>query len=244
MIKRIFDVVASSIGLILFSPILLPTALAIWLQDFHSPLFIAKRVGKNGRLFNMIKFRSMTVNANKTGVNSTSDQDRRITRVGHIVRRLKLDEVTQLWNVLIGDMSIVGPRPQVTRHGTELYTAVEKTLLDVKPGITDLASIVFADEGQILKSSTNPDLDYNRIIRPWKSRLALLYTRNISLVLDLKIIYLTILTLIDRKKSLAGVYRIAKNLGGEPLTLEVVLRKKDLNPYPPPGADRVIEKLI
>jgi len=242
--KRFFDVLASSIGLVVFSPVLLPTALAIWLQDFHSPFYIAKRVGKNGKPFDMIKFRSMSIGANKTGVNSTSDQDNRITPIGHIVRRLKLDEITQLWNVLIGDMSVVGPRPQVSRHGTELYTSVEQSLLEVKPGISDLASIVFADEGQILKSSKNPDLDYNRLIRPWKSRLALLYTKNISLALDLKIIGLTVLTLVDRKKSLAGVYQIARHLGAEPKTLETILRKKELEPYPPPGTDQIVEELL
>ncbi len=107
--KRIFDIAASAAGLLVFMPILLPTGIAIWLQDYCSPFYVAPRVGKGGRLFKMIKFRSMVKNADKSGVNSTGEQDRRITAVGHFVRRYKLDEVTQLWNVLIGDMSLVGP---------------------------------------------------------------------------------------------------------------------------------------
>ena len=132
-------------------------ALAVWLEDRRSPWFRGVRVGRGGRRFRMVKFRTMIPDAWKSGVSSTACGDRRITRVGKILRRAKLDELPQLWNVLTGDMSLVGPRPQVEPDAA-LYTAEERRLFDVRPGITDLASIVFADEGEILAGSADPDL--------------------------------------------------------------------------------------
>ena len=120
----------------------------------------------------MIKLRSMIVNAEKSKVDSTSSNDPRITKIGKIIRKLKLDELSQLFNVFIGEMSLVGPRPNVKRE-TDLYTKVEKNLLSVKPGITDFASIIFSDESEILKNVDDPDISYNQLIRPWKSRLGL-----------------------------------------------------------------------
>ena len=148
--KRIFDIVVSLSGLLFISPILLIFMYLIYRQDKHSPFYIAPRVGKNEKIFNIIKLRSMSIGADKNGVNSTSLNDARITPVGHKIRKYKLDEFTQLWNVLIGDMSLVGPRPNVLVD-TNLYTKVERKLLTVRPGITDFSSIVFSDEGQILK---------------------------------------------------------------------------------------------
>src|SRR5258706_11897139 len=149
MFKRLFDVVLSFFGLAAASPVLVPTTIAVWLQDFHSPFYIAPRVGMGGRNFRMVKLRSMVINADRTGVDSTGAADRRITAVGRFIRRYKLDELTQLWNVLLGDMSLVGPRPNVKRE-TDLYTEVEKGLLAAQPGITDFSSIIFSDEGEIL----------------------------------------------------------------------------------------------
>ena len=125
MAKRLFDIAVSLLGLIIASPILAPVIVAIWLQDFHSPFYVAPRVGKDGKLFRMVKLRSMVVDADKVGVDSTSARDSRITAVGHFVRRYKLDEVSQLWNVLKGDMSLVGPQPQVQRD-VALYTEEKK----------------------------------------------------------------------------------------------------------------------
>src|SRR5258706_5403767 len=152
----------------------------------------------------MVKLRAMVVRADRTGVDSTAQGDPRITRVGRVLRRFKLDECTQLWNVLRGDMSIVGPRPQVGRD-VGLYTAVERHLLDVPPGITDFASIVFADEGAILEGSTDPDLLYNQIIRPWKSRLGLHYIAHRSLWLDIRLVAATVLIALSRRRALAWV---------------------------------------
>ena len=136
--KRILDFILSLIGLVLFSPILLPTIFLVWIQDWHSPFYIAPRVGKNEKPFKMLKLRSMIVNADKSGVDSTASNDKRITGVGRFIRKYKLDELSQLWNVLIGDMSLVGPRPNVKRE-TDLYTIEEKKLLTVRPGITDFS---------------------------------------------------------------------------------------------------------
>nr|MDP9178948.1 sugar transferase [Gemmatimonadota bacterium] len=172
--KRALDIAAAGAGLILLSPLIAALSIAIYLQDYHSPLYVATRAGRGDRPFRMVKFRSMVIRADSSGVDSTAGDDARITRLGAFIRRFKLDELPQLWNVLRGDMSLVGPRPNVERE-TRLYTAEEKRLLSVRPGITDLASIVFADEGEILRGSDDPDLRYNQIIRPWKSRLGLVY---------------------------------------------------------------------
>src|SRR6185312_1631464 len=174
------------------------TGLAILLYDFGSPFYIATRVGLAGRPFRMIKFRSMVLKADRSGVTSTSATDARITPVGRLVRKCKLDELVQLWNVLIGEMSLVGPRPNVP-SGVAVYTAEELGLLEVKPGITDFASIVFADEGDILSGRPDPDLAYDQLIRPWKSRLGLFYIGKRSLSLDCKVILLTLLALVSRR---------------------------------------------
>lgn len=238
MAKRVFDISVSFLGLIVTGPILVPVIVAIWLQDFHSPFYVATRIGKNGRPFKMVKLRSMVANADKVGIHSTSAKDPRITAVGHFIRRYKLDELSQLWNVLKGDMSLVGPRPQV-QYDVAVYTDIEKRLLSVKPGITDIASIVFADEGEILQDSENPDLDYNRLIRPWKSRLGLFYIDHQSFVLDLHIIFLTVLNFVSRDQALAGIRRILDKFGANEKLKRVASRRKKLKPYPPPGARKI-----
>jgi len=194
---------------------------------------------KNGRLFNMVKLRSMIAGADKTGVDSTSADDSRITSVGRFIRKFKLDEFTQLWNVLKGDMSLVGPRPNVERE-TDLYTDVEKGLLDIKPGITDFSSIVFSDENDILKDSKHPDIDYNQLIRPWKSRLGLLYVEHRSFLLDCALVLLTVLAIVSRKKALWGVNRLLKWLDAPADVIRVSKREDVLVPFSPPGADAVV----
>ena len=237
--KRLFDIVASFIGLLIMSPALLTCLFLIWRQDRHSPFYIAPRAGRYGRTFNMIKLRTMVVGADKSGVDSTSKSDERVTWVGRIIRQYKLDEFSQLWNVLRGEMSLVGPRPNVLRE-VALYTEEERHLLDVGPGITDLASIVFSDEGDILAGSDDPDLKYNQIIRPWKSRLGLLYVRNRNFLLDLQIIALTVIAVLWRPLALRGVERILQEIGADTQLLRVCRRQEPLEPYPPPGAKYVV----
>ena len=239
MLKRIFDVVASGMGLVLASPLLLPVIFLVWWHDKHSPFYIADRVGKGDRSFKMIKLRSMVINADKSGVDSTGANDNRITAVGRFIRRYKLDELTQLWNVFKGDMSLVGPRPNVRRE-TDLYTSVERELINVKPGITDIASIVFSDEGDILKDQADPDIAYNQLIRPGKSALGLIYIQNQSILLDIKLCILTVVAIISRQKSLAGIHNILLNLRAPDHVVQLALRKQDLVPMPPPGSKNIV----
>lgn len=237
--KRFLDILLSVFGLAVFSPVLIVVMFLIWKQDRHSPFYIPPRVGKGERLFRMVKLRSMIVGADKTGVDSTSASDSRITPVGHFVRRFKLDEITQLWNVLKGDMSLVGPRPNVQRE-TDLYTGVEKRLLSVKPGVTDLASIVFSDENDILKNSKDPDIDYNQLIRPWKSRLGLIYVEHQSLLLDISLILLTVVAVFSRPVALRGVNAILIWLKASDDVIRVCKREAKLIPHPPPGSDLIV----
>ena len=188
----------------------------------------------------MVKLRSMTVRADRTGVDSTAQDDPRITRVGRVLRRFKLDEGSQLWNVLRGDMSMVGPRPQVARD-VRLYTAVERHLLDAPPGITDFASIVFADEGAVLEGSTDPDLLYNQIIRPWKSRLGLHYIAHQSLWLDIRLMAATLLAALSRPRALAWVADMLTETGADPELTAVARRDSPLFADAPPGATEVVQ---
>jgi lipopolysaccharide/colanic/teichoic acid biosynthesis glycosyltransferase len=237
--KRAFDIALSIIGLAALSPALAVVAAAIWLQDFHSPFYIARRVSRGGGTFAMVKFRSMVVDADRTGVNSTSTSDHRVTPVGRMVRAYKVDELAQLWNVLKGDMSLVGPRPQV-KMDADLYTEAEKRLLTVRPGITDLGSLVFADEGEILNGSNNPDLLYNQIIRPWKNRLALLCVERQSLALDIQLIGLTALAFASRREALRRVEILMAQWRAEPMVRRMAARREQLLAYPPPGAVEVV----
>ena len=136
-------------------------------------------------------------------------------------------------------MSFVGPRPNVKRE-TDLYTSLERGLLDLRPGITDMASIVFADEGDILAGSEDPDLLYQQIIRPWKSRLGLLYLKKQSFILDLKLIFLTLLTLVSRQSALDEVSRMVQSLGGDERLVQICRRKEELEAFPPPGASEIV----
>lgn len=232
--KRCVDMLFAGFALTVASPLLALIAAAIFLHDFHGPLYVAPRVGRHGRAFTMVKFRSMIVDADRTGVTSTSSNDARITPIGGLVRRLKLDEVMQLWNVVRGDMSLVGPRPNVP-GAVALYTAAERRLLSVRPGITDFASIVFADEGDILRGHTDADLAYDRLIRPWKSRLGLFYIDRRSVRLDLRLIGLTILTILSRRAALERVHRLLVSLGAPGDLARIALRREGLVPFTPPG---------
>ena len=237
--KRIIDFTFSLIGLIICSPILIPVIIIVWMQDWHSPFYVAPRTGKGEKQFRMVKLRSMIVNAHKSGVDSTSSNDTRITGVGRFIRRYKLDELSQLWNVLIGDMSLVGPRPNVKRE-TDLYTIEEKKLLTLKPGITDFSSIVFSDEGDILKDKADPDIAYNQLIRPWKSKLGIFYINNRSSLVDLKLIYLTVIAILSRDRALLKTSKLLKILNANDELVRVSLRKDILIPTPPPGSSKIV----
>jgi lipopolysaccharide/colanic/teichoic acid biosynthesis glycosyltransferase len=185
--KRLFDATLAAFSLAVLSPALAVIAAAIRMES-PGPLFYkGRRVGLMGRPFDMVKFRTMVVEAETLGGSSTPEDDPRITRVGKTLRRYKLDELPQLWNVLKGEMSFVGPRPQV-QWAVDLYTEEEREILQVPPGITDRASLRFANEAEILKGSQDPDRDYIEKIHPEKMRLSLEYVRNRSFSGDLSII--------------------------------------------------------
>lgn len=200
MMKRLFDFMSSLFGLILLSPLLV--FIAVWIRlDSRGPVFYrGVRVGKNGRPLRIFKFRTMVINADQIGGPSSSDDDPRITRAGKFLRKYKIDELPQLLNVLKGEMSLVGPRPEVPTE-VATYNDEEKQILTVLPGITDWASLKFHDEGEILKGSPDPHAAYREKIRPEKLRLALRYVHDHSFLTDLKIIFETVKTLIKSRAS-------------------------------------------
>lgn len=239
--KRLVDLLGAVTGLLLTSPLIVLAAIGIWLEDRHSPIYLAPRVGLRGRPFTMIKLRSMRVGADQTKVDSTSDDDARITRAGRWVRAYKLDELLQLCNVFTGDMSLVGPRPNILRE-VELYTEMERQLLDVRPGITDLSSIVFADLGNILRDAEDANIKYNQYVRPWKSRLGLFYVQHTNWMLDIRIIWLTLVSFVARETALRGVASILAESGADAELVELAARQSPLQPAPPPGASSIVTR--
>jgi lipopolysaccharide/colanic/teichoic acid biosynthesis glycosyltransferase len=191
MLKRIFDFLVSLFGLIIFSPLFLIIAILIKL-DSEGPVFYrGERVGKDGKPFRIFKFRTMVKDAEKMGGPSTSADDPRLTKIGKFLRKYKLDELPQLINVLKGEMSLVGPRPEVPEE-VATYSEKEKEILRVKPGMTDFASLWDFHEEEILKGSEDPHQTYREKIKPKKLKLALEYVEKRSFFTDLKIIFLTI----------------------------------------------------
>ena len=195
--KRTFDVAAATAGLIILSPVIAAIAIAIKAGSKGPLLYRGTRVGMNDEPFHMLKFRTMVVDADKIGGSSTPEDDPRVTPIGKTLRKYKLDELPQLLNVLKGDMSFVGPRPQV-QWAVDLYTPEEREILKVRPGITDEASLKFSNEAEILKGSKDPDKDYIEKIHPEKMRLSLEYVRNRSFSGDLSIIARTAGTIFKR----------------------------------------------
>lgn len=230
MDRRLLDVIVAALGLMFLALPLAFILFLVWRQDRHTPFYVADRAGIGGRPFPMVKIRSMVVNADKSGVESTSANDSRITPLGHFIRRWKVDELSQLWNVLKGDMSLVGPRPN-TLNEVATYSSTEIGLLVVRPGITDFSSIVFSDEGEILAGSADPDADYERLIRPWKGELGLLYTSNASLLLNLQLLGLTVLAIVDKSKALGILQPILERTGASPTLMAVARRRQKLDQF-------------
>lgn len=194
--KRLFDLSLSLFGLLFFSPLLLAVSLAIKISSRGPVFYRGVRVGLGGKTFRTFKFRSMVTDAEQLGGASTHEADVRITGIGSFMRRFKLDELPQLINVLRGDMSFVGPRPEVEKF-VNMYTPEERVILTVRPGITDWSSIKFHNEGEIIAASGIADADeaYSRLIRPEKLRLQIKYVRERTFWTDIKIIFETISTL-------------------------------------------------
>lgn len=191
-LKRLIDVTIAAAILLVAAPFMLTVLLVVRRESSGPALYRAPRIGRGGKPFMMLKFRTMVADAERRGGSSTPLDDPRITRSGAFLRRYKLDELPQFINVLAGDMSLVGPRPQVA-WAVNLYSHEERRLLSVRPGITDYASLRFHNEGEILRGSLDPDQDYLQKIAPEKTRLGLLYVDTRSLWTDLKILFLTAL---------------------------------------------------
>lgn len=199
MIKRMFDVVASLGALIVLWPLLILIGLIVKMDSRGPAIYRSRRAGRWGNSFSILKFRTMVVDAERLGGPSTAADDPRVTRVGKILRKYKLDEVPQLVNVLKGEMSIVGPRPEILPE-VERYSAEERQLLSVFPGITDWASLRFRNEGEILRGSPDAHRAYWEKIRPEKIRLGLKYARSHSFFEDMRIVFET-LTVVFRGAS-------------------------------------------
>lgn len=192
MAKRLFDILLSALGLLLLSPLLLAIALWVKLDSPGPALFRQQRIGRHGKPFAIHKFRTMRVDAPAQGPQITIGADPRITRSGAILRRYKLDELPQLWDVLRGAMSLVGPRPEVARYVALYPDDLRQLVLSVRPGITDLASIEYRDEGAVLARSSDPERSYVEEVMPAKLALAAQYVRTQSLAGDLRLILRTI----------------------------------------------------
>lgn len=194
-LKRTMDFVGSLLGVMVLSPVYIIICIAIKLTSPGPIFFKQVRVGLNGKEFKILKFRTMVVDAEKLGKQITVGKDSRITKVGHFLRKFKLDELPQLFNVLLGDMSLVGPRPEVPYY-VNMYNEEQRKVLLVKPGITDLASIRYKDENEVLGQCDNPEEHYIKTIMPDKLKLNLEYIDNNNIFIDLGIIFKTIFKIV------------------------------------------------
>ena len=196
--KRFFDIIASGCGLLVLSPIFL--IMAIWIKwDSKGPVFYRQvRVGRHNKDFRILKFRSMRVGADKGSLVAIGGRDPRITRSGYFIRKYKLDEFPQLINVFKGEMSLVGPRPEV-RHYVDYWTAEQMHVLDVRPGITDPASIKFRNENELMEKAENPEDYYINVIMQEKIRLYLEYVENASFWYDIRLVFQTIKVIITER---------------------------------------------
>lgn len=192
---RFCDIVLSCLGLLLLSPLF--AVVAVWIViDNPGPIFYRQmRVGKDGKDFGLLKFRSMRIGADKSSLITIGEHDSRVTRAGYYIRKYKLDELPQLWNVLTGDMSLVGPRPEVRKY-VDMYTDEQRLVLSVRPGITDYASIEYIDENRLLAQAEDPDRTYIEEIMPAKIALNMRYIKHQTLGEYMKIIFLTLAKII------------------------------------------------
>jgi lipopolysaccharide/colanic/teichoic acid biosynthesis glycosyltransferase len=196
MIKRGIDILFSLIGLICLFPFFIFISFFIFITSKGGVFFVQLRVGKNNKDFKLYKFRTMFLNSDNKGLLTVGNNDKRITKLGYYLRKNKLDELPQLINVLNGTMSLVGPRPEVRKY-VNLYNSEQKSILEIKPGITDLASIMSYNENEILANSGNPEQTYINEIMPIKLELNKQYINEMSLLTDLKIIFKTFMKLIN-----------------------------------------------
>lgn len=237
--KRTLDVGLALVAAILTFPLLLIAATAVWAQDHSNPFYVSHRIGRHGVPFRFIKVRTMRVDAASSRVDTTVANDPRLLQRVTWIRASKLDELPQFWHVLAGSMTLVGPRPNVPRE-TALYSSEENILLQFKPGITDISSIVFSDLAQIVAGAPDANIAYNQLVRPWKSRLGLFYVRQRSLALDLQLLFYTFTNAFARDWTLTRLADIVKSAGGSQQLCELVRRRAALTPSAPPGLADIV----
>lgn len=196
MLKRLFDIVCALAGIILLSPFFLIIAVLIVVNSGFPVFYLQSRVGRNNTDFKLFKFRTMHTNADKKGLLTVGGRDPRVTAIGYYLRKYKLDELPQLFNVLFGTMSLVGPRPEVRKY-VDLYTPEQQRVLSVRPGITDYASIEYINENELLAASPNPEETYIKEIMPEKLRLNMRYINEVGLITDIRLIFRTIAKIVS-----------------------------------------------
>lgn len=239
--KRLFDLCLGIPAAVVSAPLVALACFKVWREDGHSPLYLPRRIGRDGEPFVLYKIRSMVVGADRSKVDTTVDGDPRLLRCGAALRRFKLDELPQFWNVVAGTMSLVGPRPNVARE-VELYTAEERRILTVKPGITDFASIVFSDLSERLKDVEDANIAYNQLVRPYKGRLALYYVENHNLMMDLCILWFTAVAIVDRRRALTALMRYLRSHGAPIEIVDLCNPDGELAGAPPVGATEIVRQ--
>ena len=193
---RFFDIIFSALGLVVLAPVFAAICLKIKLGSKGGCFYIQERIGKDGKPFGLYKFRTMRIGADSEGLLTVGEHDQRITRIGHFLRKTKMDELPQLLNVLKGEMSLVGPRPEVRKY-VELYTEEQRKVLSVRPGITDYASIEYVNENELLSQAENPERTYIEQVMPDKIKLNMRYLEHYNLIEYFKIIFLTFKSLVS-----------------------------------------------
>ena len=224
MLKRLFDLVFGLSGLLVFSPFILAALFAVWLQDKKNPIYASKRIGKGAKDFPFYKIRTMVIGADKAGRHTVGSDDPNVTKLGRFLRNSKLDELLQFYSVIRGDMSMVGPRPNIAAASKDVFTEREMEIFSVKPGITDFASIVFSDLDKIMIGSTDVNHDYTTRIRPWKSRLCLFYVDNACFAMDVRLLFLTALNFVKRPAALKGAEKLLSDYNADAELIAVARR--------------------
>lgn len=239
--KRLLDFIVALLATILTIPIIAVAAIMVWRADPGNPLYLPRRIGRDGKAFTLFKIRSMVNEADKTGVDTTVEGDPRLLPVGEMIRRYKMDELPQFWNVLMGNMSLVGPRPNVRRE-VDLYTSTELRMLTLRPGVTDFSSIIFSDLGDRLAGHPDPNIAYNQLIRPWKGRLGVFYVEYRTLTMDVALLALTFLAIFSRRRALRGVAAVLRYYGAQPDLIALAEGRFELTPLPPFGGTEIVTR--
>lgn len=239
--KRLVDIIGAALATILTLPLIVFGMVRIYRADPGNPLFLSKRIGKGGAPFTLVKIRTMIKDASASKVDTTIEGDPRLLSAGESIRRYKADELPQFWNVLIGTMSLVGPRPNVARE-VDLYTEAERKILTIKPGITDFSSLIFSDLGERLAGYDDANIAYNQLVRPWKGRLGVFYVENHTFVMDMTLLVLTVLAVFNRPRALEGVAWLLQCHGADSSLIYLAKGQLALTPLPPYGADEIVER--